>query len=99
MTSPFQISVMPATRASPSTRRPYGSAQPHTIRPSQSITRMSHGQVQRKRVARKFRDTGKAEYESLKSSDATVERQPFASFFRYASSLSFSYFTVFRNRL
>src|SRR6478609_6113274 len=54
---PVQVSRTDPVRASPRTRRPYGSAHPHTKRPSQSITRMSHGQVQRKRVARKFRDT------------------------------------------
>src|SRR5205809_4748743 len=53
---PVQTSWTEAVRASPSTRWPYGSAQPHTIRPSQSITRMSQGQEQRNRVARKFRD-------------------------------------------
>src|SRR5512132_3686698 len=54
--SPVQIALTDDTRASPRTRFPYGSAHPHTIRPSQSITRMSHGQEQVKRVARKFRD-------------------------------------------
>src|SRR4051812_13122194 len=34
----FQISEMLATRASPSTRLPYGSAHPHTMRPSHNIT-------------------------------------------------------------
>jgi hypothetical protein len=29
----------------PRTRRPYGSAHPHTIRPSQSITSVLHGHV------------------------------------------------------
>src|SRR5687767_11337278 len=33
-----QISEMLAVLASPSTRLPYGSAQPHTTRPSQSMT-------------------------------------------------------------
>jgi hypothetical protein len=45
-----------AARASPSTRRASGSAQPQTIRPSHSSTAVLHGQVHWKRVARKFRD-------------------------------------------
>src|SRR4051812_44438142 len=55
---PVQVSRTDPLRASPRTRRPYGSAHPHTNRPSQSITRMSHGHVQRNRVERKFSDTG-----------------------------------------
>src|SRR6476661_322366 len=54
--APVHVSRTEPLRASPSTRRPYGSAHPHTKRPSQSITRMSHGQVHRNRVARKFND-------------------------------------------
>src|SRR5438552_1516002 len=53
---PPQISPIDTLRASPSTRWAYGSAQPQTTRPSQSMTSISHGQEQRKRVARKFRD-------------------------------------------
>jgi hypothetical protein len=45
-------------RASPSTRLPYGSAQPHTMRPSHNITSVDHGHVHWNRVARKFKDTG-----------------------------------------
>ena len=45
--SPFQIAATVAVRASPSTRLPYGSAQPQTMRPSQSMTSVLHGQEQR----------------------------------------------------
>src|SRR5687768_7697394 len=41
----FQISEMLAIFASPSTRLPYGSAQPHTTRPSHSMTSVLHGHV------------------------------------------------------
>src|SRR6266516_5210260 len=40
---PVHTSRTEATRASPSVRRPYGSAQPHTRRPSHSITSVLHG--------------------------------------------------------
>src|SRR5437660_5516988 len=95
MVGPVQTSWTDAVRTSPSTRWAYGSAQPHTIRPSQSMTRMSHGQEQRQRVARQFSDT-RCNRGNRRSPD-----HPFflASFFMYASSLSFSYFTVLRNRL
>ena len=49
---PVQISATVAVRTSPSTRLAYGSAQPQTMRPSQSITAMECGQEQVKRVAR-----------------------------------------------
>ena len=49
---PVQIAVSGVVRKSPSTRLPYGSAQPHTIRPSQSITAIDQGQLQVNRVAR-----------------------------------------------
>src|SRR5687768_1449273 len=39
----FQISEILAVLASPRTRFPYGSEQPQTIRPSQSIIRVLHG--------------------------------------------------------
>ena len=48
----FQISEMLATRASPSTRCPYGSAHPHTMRPSHNMTSVLHGHVHVNRVAR-----------------------------------------------
>ena len=48
--SPVQIPETLEVRASPSTRCPYGSAQPQTTRPSQSITRVLHGQVHPNRV-------------------------------------------------
>ena len=57
---PVQTPLTDVVRASPRTRWPYGSAQPHTIRPSQSITSVLHGQVHRKRVARKFSDIDSA---------------------------------------
>ena len=82
---PVQTSCTDDVRASPSTRWPYGSAQPQTMRPSQSMTSVLHGQVHWKRVARKFSDTALTYF--------------LVSFFMYASSLSFSYFTVLRNRL
>jgi len=44
-------------RMSPSTRFAYGSAQPQTTRPSQSMTAMDQGQEHVKRVARWFSDT------------------------------------------
>src|SRR5438477_3333355 len=53
---PAQISWIDEDRASPSTRLPYGSAQPHTIRPSHSITSVDHGHEHWNRVARKFND-------------------------------------------
>src|SRR5262245_56508799 len=53
---PVQTSLREEVRVSPRTRRPYGSAHPHTTRPSQRSTRVSQGQEQVKRVARKFRD-------------------------------------------
>src|SRR6187200_3490759 len=56
--SPRQTPDTDSVLVSPSTRFAYGSAQPHTIRPSQSSTSVLHGQEQVKRVARKFRDTG-----------------------------------------
>jgi hypothetical protein len=40
---PVQVSCTGATRASPSTRWPYGSAHPQTSRPSHSITSVLHG--------------------------------------------------------
>src|SRR5258707_413552 len=57
MTGPVHTSPTADVRASPSTRWPYGSAHPQTKRPSQSITRMSHGHVHWNRVDRKFSDT------------------------------------------
>src|SRR5690349_17068393 len=56
--SPVQTALTLSVRVSPSTRLPYGSAQPHTSRPSQSSTIVLHGQLQVNRVARKLRDTG-----------------------------------------
>src|SRR4051812_32695874 len=56
--SPVQMAPTDAVRMSPSTRLPYGSAQPQTIRPSHRSTIVLHGQLQVNRVARKFRDTG-----------------------------------------
>ena len=50
--SPFQIDNDGRHAASPRTRFPYGSAQPQTMRPSQSITIVLHGQEHVKRVAR-----------------------------------------------
>ena len=51
--APVQIAATDASvRESPSTRLPYGSAQPQTSRPSQSITIVLHGQLQVNRVAR-----------------------------------------------
>ena len=50
--SPVQMPATVAVRASPRTRLPYGSAQPQTMRPSQSITIVLHGQEHVKRVAR-----------------------------------------------
>jgi hypothetical protein len=50
--SPVHIAATPSIFASPSTRLPYGSAHPQTIRPSQSITIVLHGQEQVNRVAR-----------------------------------------------
>jgi hypothetical protein len=86
-TGPVHTSCSELPRASPRTLRPYGSAHPHTRRPSHSMTNVVQGHEHVKRVARWFRDTSE-------------ERDYFfASFFRYASSLSFSYFTVLRNRL
>src|SRR5678815_2266648 len=41
----FQICEMLATRASPRTRLPYGSAHPHTMRPSHNMTSVLHGHV------------------------------------------------------
>ena len=52
MVGPVQMSWRDAVRVSPSTRVPYGSAQPQTMRPSHSMTRMLQGQEQVKRVAR-----------------------------------------------
>jgi hypothetical protein len=49
---PVQMPETLEARASPSTRWPYGSAQPHTIRPSQSITSVLHGQEQPNLVER-----------------------------------------------
>src|SRR5258707_461572 len=43
ITGPVHTSFTDVTRASPSTRLPYGSAQPQTIRPSQSMTSVDHG--------------------------------------------------------
>ena len=43
ITGPVQICRSDAARASPSTRCPYGSAQPQTIRPSHSMTSVVHG--------------------------------------------------------
>src|SRR5436190_17723172 len=43
MTPPLHTSWIDPPRTSPSTRWPYGSAQPHTIRPSHNITRVDHG--------------------------------------------------------
>ena len=91
MTCPAQTCFRVDVRASPSTRWPYGSAHPQTRRPSQSMTRMSQGQEHLKRVARKFRDTA--------GSLRLDEHYFFGSFLMYASSLSFSYLTVLRNRL
>ena len=54
---PVQIADTPSAFASPSTRFPYGSAQPQTMRPSQSITIVLQGQLHVNRVARWFRDT------------------------------------------
>jgi hypothetical protein len=48
----FQISPMLAIFASPRTRLPYGSAQPQTMRPSQSMTSVLHGHVHWNLVAR-----------------------------------------------
>src|SRR5207247_10293564 len=45
ITGPAQTSWTAALRASPSTRLPYGSAQPQTMRPSQSMTRVVQGHV------------------------------------------------------
>src|SRR5262245_24834760 len=50
--SPVQTAETPSRRASPSTRLPYGSAQPQTRRPSQSSTIVDQGHEQAKRVAR-----------------------------------------------
>src|SRR5260370_672875 len=55
-TGPLQTSRIEAARASPRTRLPYGSAQPQTRRPSQSMTSVVHGHVHWKRVATKSRD-------------------------------------------
>jgi hypothetical protein len=41
---PLQMSCTVWWRASPNTRFPYGSAQPQTIRPSQSMTSVLDGQ-------------------------------------------------------
>src|SRR5262249_21815119 len=51
-TGPLQTSRTDDTFTSPSTRLPYGSAQPHTIRPSHSMTIVVHGQLHWNRVAR-----------------------------------------------
>src|SRR6185503_2334782 len=45
ITAPFQTSCTDPARTSPSTRWPYGSAHPHTIRPSHSMTSVDHGHV------------------------------------------------------
>ena len=50
--APVQIADTRSARTSPSTRLAYGSAHPHTIRPSQSSTIVLHGQEQVKRVAK-----------------------------------------------
>ena len=50
--SPVQTADTDAVRVSPSTRLPYGSAQPQTRRPSQRSTIVLQGQLQVKRVAR-----------------------------------------------
>ena len=42
---PVQTPCTVDARMSPSTRLPYGSAQPQTIRPSQSMTSVLHGHV------------------------------------------------------
>src|SRR3954468_1934939 len=55
-TRPLQTSWTVVCRTSPSTRLPYGSAHPQTIRPSQSITSVLHGQLHWNRVARKLSD-------------------------------------------
>ena len=51
-TSPVHTPVTLVVRASPRMRRPYGSAQPHVSRPSQSSTIVVHGHEQVKRVER-----------------------------------------------
>ena len=51
-TSPVHTPLTLVVRVSPSTRRPYGSAQPQVSRPSQSSTIVVHGHEQVKRVAR-----------------------------------------------
>src|ERR1700681_1055716 len=43
ITGPVQICSSEAARASPSTRCPYGSAQPQTTRPSHNMTSVVHG--------------------------------------------------------
>src|SRR5204863_7237334 len=50
--APLHTSCTEEVRTSPSTRCAYGSAHPQTIRPSQSMTSVFHGQPHRKRVAR-----------------------------------------------
>src|SRR3954452_3718430 len=50
--APVQIPDTDAVRVSPSTRLPYGSAKPQTMRPSQSSTIVLHGQLHVNRVAR-----------------------------------------------
>src|ERR1043165_5244756 len=56
---PFHTSRIDDVRASPSTRRPYGSAQPHTRRPSQSMTSVLHGHEHWKRGGRKLGAPGR----------------------------------------
>src|SRR5687767_13649037 len=78
--SPVQTALTVEILASPSTRRPYGSAQPQTSRPSQSSTMVLQGQLYVNRVARKLRDT-------LGGDD---DQTSLGSFFMYAASRSFS---------
>ncbi len=52
MVGPVQTPATGVVRASPSTRWPYGSAQPQTSRPSHSMTIVVHGQEHWKRVER-----------------------------------------------
>ena len=78
---PVQTSWIDDARASPRTRLPYGSAQPQTSRPSQSMTSVLHGQVHWNRVARKFRDIETLSYYPamrLLAILVTLVSQPFA---------------------
>src|ERR1700722_439234 len=75
-TGPFHTSPTLVARTSPSTRLPYGSAQPHTIRPSQSMTSELHGQEHWKRVARKWSDIGRRNYSGARRDRLAAPSHP-----------------------